>query len=111
MIALVGGSVLLLVVLYVFRPTNKQSEESRKDEIGAKVACEELIKRDLKAPSTASFSGAGETRVEYLGGGTHTVRGWVHAQNSFGASLHSQYVCEVTRMGNESWQRETISLN
>jgi hypothetical protein len=113
----VGGFILFMVlysVVYSFSPfgtTRKQSGDLGKDEIGAKVACEELIKRDLKAPSTASFSGAGETRIEYLGGGTHTVRGWVDAQNSLGASTRSQYVCEVTRTRDDRWQRETISLN
>ena len=109
----VVGIVALLIVV-VLRPpeaSQGQTRDSGKDEIGAKVACEELIKRDLKAPSTASFSGADETQIEYLGGGTHTVRGWVHAQNRFGASIHSRYVCEITRTGDDRWQRETISLN
>jgi hypothetical protein len=110
----VVGTVALLIVVWVLRPAGARQDQTGdlgRDEIGAKVACEELIKRDLKAPSTASFSGADETQIEYLGGGTHTVRGWVHAQNRFGASIHSRYVCEITRTGDDRWQRETISLN
>jgi hypothetical protein len=111
-LSVVGIVALLLVV--VLRPpeaSQGQARDSGKDEIGAKVACEELIKRDLDAPSTASFSGAGDTRIEYLGGGTHTVRGWVRAQNRFGATIRSHYVCEITRTGDNRWQKETISLN
>ena len=109
----VVGIVALLIVV-VLRPpeaSQRQTRDSGKDEIGAKVACEELIKRDLDAPSTASFSGAGDTRIEYLGSGTHAVRGWVRAKNRFGATIRSQYVCEITRTGEDRWQRETIALN
>jgi hypothetical protein len=117
-IALVVGGFILVLVLYsvvysfgLLGTTRQQRGDSGKDKIGAKVACEELIKRDLKAPSTASFSGTGETRIEYLGGGTYTVRGWVDAQNSISASSRQQYVCEITRTGDDRWQKETISLN
>jgi hypothetical protein len=109
----VVGIVALLIVV-VLRPPGASQGQTRdpgRDEIGAKVACEELIKRDLDAPPTASFSGAGDTRIEYLGGGTHIVRGWVRAQNRFGVGIRSHYVCEITRTGEHRWQRETIALN
>jgi hypothetical protein len=66
---------------------------------------ENFIKDQLKAPSTAEFSPHGETRVAYNeADDTYTVRGWVDAQNSFGAKLRSKYICTVRNTVGDRWQ-------
>jgi hypothetical protein len=36
-------------------------------------------------------------------GRNYTVRGYVDAENSFGASIRSQYTCEIHGNGNGNW--------
>jgi len=52
------------------------------------VACQNVVKNNLKAPSTANFVG-----VPKLSGGL--ISGQVEADNSFGASLRSSFQCTV----------------
>lgn len=63
---------------------------------GVRVACEELVKQQLKAPGTADFGG-----VEYdpppagEGDGTWTATGYVDAENGFGANIRTNWTCTV----------------
>ncbi len=57
---------------------------------GAMIACEDMLRDQLKAPDSADFTGTTAT-----GSGPWTVTGQVDAQNSFGASLRSAWSCEV----------------
>lgn len=54
----------------------------------AQIMARNFVKRDLKAPSTASFTGS---RVETGKDCTFRVSGAVDAQNSFGAMLRTEY--------------------
>lgn len=55
------------------------------------AAAQISVKSQLKAPSTARFSGSKETQVKDLGDDTYIVTGWVEAQNSFGAMVRSSF--------------------
>lgn len=55
--------------------------------------CEELVKQQLKAPSTAEFNSSAS------GDGTWTVVGTVDAQNGFGAMIRSEFGCTVVISG------------
>lgn len=64
----------------------------------AESVCEGSVKQQLKAPSTASFSGE-----EATGGPTdYTVTGNVDAENSFGAKLRSTWTCSASHDG-DNW--------
>ncbi len=71
----------------------------------AKWACREFAADNLKAPSTAKFPNYNnfiakkvnnkETRAKgYI---VYSVYGEVDSQNSFGAMLHSRFMCEVIK--------------
>jgi hypothetical protein len=60
----------------------------------ARIIAEQSISKQLKAPSTADFSGYSETQVAKLkNGGPNDwiVMGFVDAQNDFGAKLRNNY--------------------
>lgn len=60
----------------------------------ARIIAEREITSRLKAPASAKFSGVRDTQVGPLRGGTPDewiVRGHVDSQNSFGATLRSNY--------------------
>ena len=71
--------------------SNKSSKSagSRGD---ARYDCEYMTKRYLKSPSTADFD---FPQITKRGNGEWTLRGDVHAQNSFGAMLKNTYACDV----------------
>lgn len=73
-----------------------------RDEIGAKVVCEQFIEDRLKSPSSADFQNSGEYIVTGSGA-TYTVQGYVEADNSFGASLRSNWTCTVHEEGDDRW--------
>lgn len=93
--AAVGGGLLttlLIVVLIVFLPMRLEYE-SDGDEAGATRACQQVISRQLKEPSSASFSSsavANNGRREWI------VRGIVEGANSFGVMNSASYICSVT---------------
>lgn len=63
-------------------------------EAAAWTACERFVSEQLKAPSTAEFSGF-DTQISDLGNGRYVVRGYVDAENSFGAMIRNDYLCRV----------------
>jgi hypothetical protein len=71
--------------------SGKFASKPKPDGSGATAVCRTFVKRQLKAPSTAEFSG--ET-VRTDGPGW-LVSGFVDAQNSFGAALRRHYSCSV----------------
>lgn len=63
-------------------------------EAAAWTACERFVSEQLKAPSTAKFSGF-DTEISDRGDGRYIVQGYVDAENSFGAMIRNDYVCDV----------------
>ena len=61
------------------------------NEYGAKDACKEWVKDQLKAPSTAEFENVSASS----GAGPWTVIGDVDAENGFGAKIRIGWTCEV----------------
>jgi len=74
---------------------------SRADEYPAdeaRYACHAWIREELKAPSTAKFSGGGAIGTD----GDWTITGAVDAENSFGATLRSTWTCNA-RVEGDDW--------
>lgn len=59
----------------------------------AKIYAEQTVRKSLKSPSGASFSGYPDTRSGRLKvfDDRYVVSGWVDAENSFGATIRSDY--------------------
>lgn len=58
------------------------------------ICAKNYIKKNLKAPSTAKFPFF-PPGVEHLQNETYAVRIYVDAQNSFGAMIRTDFICEV----------------
>lgn len=61
----------------------------------ARNVAEDLVKRQLKSPSSARFGGYNDSFVLLLADCRFEVRSWVEAQNSFGAQLRQNYLATV----------------
>jgi hypothetical protein len=84
-------------------------------ESSARLVAEREIKKQLKSPSTADFSGYSDTQIGNLRGRGEDVwidKGYVDSQNSFGAMLRNKYeVVIVFEAGkNDSYKVESADL-
>jgi hypothetical protein len=65
------------------------------------VACRNLMRDNLRAPSTAKFPGwLDDPGKVWKYQGTYRVRSWVDAQNAFGAMVRTDYLCEFNPTNN-----------
>ena len=97
MAALIGGAAVLiaLVALFVAIAVDPKMPSSKATDGDAIVACRDAVKDQLKAPSTAEFSGESVTWQ----GSRATVTGSVDAENSFGAQVRTDWTCQVSISG------------
>ena len=83
---------------------------AKNSKIEAWVVAQEFIKDYLKSPGTADWGSLWggdhqnpETCVTNMGFDTYQVRGWVDSQNSFGATVRTDFLLMVKYKGNENW--------
>ncbi|NOX54044.1 MAG: hypothetical protein GXP27_06305 [Planctomycetes bacterium] len=70
--------------------------------VAAWVRAQILVERMLKSPGTASYGWQTASEcVEHLGDDKFRVRGWVDAQNSFGATVRSDFTVLLRRVGDD----------
>jgi predicted nucleic acid-binding Zn ribbon protein len=105
--------ILGIIVLVAISGDNNTSSQPDETDIAVKVidTCENRIRKSLKAPSTANFSGIWSTEVRGLGSGKYSAVGWVEAQNSFGAMLRSRYVCVAKELADDSFLVDDFSVD
>ena len=85
----------------LFDPTTYYSQSSSKygiDEYDAWNQAKEVVEDKLKAPSTAEFCSKSEATIE-LDGETWTIKGYVDAENSFGAKIRNDFTVVITFSG------------
>lgn len=85
-----GIIVAVLVIGGLASMCGVGSDDGAGDEYGAKDACQQWVKDQLKSPSSADFS-----NVHVSGSGPWTVEGDVDSENSFGAKLRAHWTCDV----------------
>jgi hypothetical protein len=77
--------------------------------VDAWVSAQEFVRRSLKSPSTADFGSLfGEHQdsrecCHELSSGDWLCRGWVDAQNAFGAKARADFSVTMRSTGNGSW--------
>lgn len=79
----------------VSNTTTSNEDSYGHDKYDAMVIAEKVVRSALKAPSTADFCSSSEYTVSCMGN-TWTVKGYVDAQNSFGATLRSDFTVKFT---------------
>lgn len=77
----------------------------------AKWACEEFVKKQLKAPATAKFSGEAAAKAAKPVGDEYIASGSVDSQNSFGALLRSTFSCDITYdAAKQEWTSKSVDV-
>lgn len=76
----------------------------------AYVACKNYVEDQLKAPSTADWPFLPPYEPQ-LSGTTYTIRGYVDAQNSFGAMIRTNWTCKVRyNAPNKNYVLDSINI-
>jgi len=76
---------------------------------GAYAACERAVETELVSPGSAEFSGATGSEIEEVSEGLYAIRGYVDSENSFGASLRTDFTCRVAEDGDD-WDLRRINV-
>ena len=65
-------------------------------DIEAWSCAQNIVRSHLKSPSSAKFCTYPSATITYLGNGKYKVKGWVEAQNGFGATLRENFTVTYT---------------
>ncbi|MBQ6847031.1 MAG: hypothetical protein IJO61_07865 [Oscillospiraceae bacterium] len=93
--------VAIIVAVCLLTPSKERSNEG----YDVLVIAEKEVESKLKSPATAKFSSYNETKITNEGD-AWVVEGWVDAQNSFGATLRSEYIVRIVFDGDERYKVE-----
>lgn len=105
-----GLFVILLIVGTLCPSSHSGSSTSDHDGTMAEVMCEKFMKNQLRAPATADFSSSSESATP-MGNDKFVVRGYVDAQNGFGANIRTNYVCTVQYTGGANWRLLSLTTS
>lgn len=103
-IAILGGLAVMLLLLWAMSGLDAADNA---DEVDAQVMCEQFVKKQLKAPSTADFS---EQSAISTGDNAWKVTGAVDAENIFGAKIRGSYSCELEYLGDDQWHATSVDI-
>ncbi len=76
----------------------------------AKFFAEEKVKTMLKSPSTAKFSGWGDTTITKIDDNVYRVKGWFDGTNSFGGTIRSNYKVDIEFIGEKHHRIKDIQI-
>ena len=108
-IQIVGVLMFSAVVIGCGEPRKPQAGGQ---ETTAFVMCQDPVRGQLRAPSTAEFpyTTAPGVSVAHLGDGVYKVNAFVDAQNGFGAMLRTSWTCEIAENSNQTWSLRELKL-
>lgn len=95
-------SIMILLVLFGVLAL---SDADKFDNSHAWTHAQLAVKSRLKSPSTAKFCSYSKAQISNSGG-TYTVKGYVDAQNGFGATIRTNFT--VTLGVNEAVERVSV---
>lgn len=86
--------IFLVFVGVIYSNINSDTEEDRM--MDAWVCAENVVRQNLKSPSSAKFCTYPEAIIKDKGNNEYMVTGWVDADNSFGASIRTDFTVTLT---------------
>lgn len=92
-----------------------KQESACKDAFGhdwavAYTIAEDTVEAQLKAPSSAKFSNKNDTSIS-VHNNVWIVKGWVEAQNSFGATIRNTYTVQITFTSADKYTVDFCRIN
>jgi hypothetical protein len=116
--------VVIIILIAVFSgqdtshhaPSGGTRSSPSDKKIEAWVMAQQFVKKQLRAPATASFGSVfgdyqdPDEHVTLLADGRYQVSGWVDAENAFGAKIRNDFFCVLRDVGDGSWRCEQITV-
>lgn len=87
--------------------TSTNEAVSQTDIIGAYTACQMLVERKLKSPSSSNFPA--QPRNSSSENGIYTIQSHVDSKNSFNAMIRTHWICQIKKEG-ENWISHGITF-
>lgn len=92
--------IVIGFILFLFASCSNSDSSKEKDfddyAWDAKICAMEIVKQNLKAPSTADFPAPSLMSASNSYGDTWVVEGYVDAENSFGAMIRENFTVTLT---------------
>ena len=89
---------------------SSKTDDYGHDEFDAVVAAENVVKNKLKSPASAKFCKHKEYTIT-RSGNTWTIKGYVDAQNSFGATLRNTFTVRITFTSSNKYTIDSCVIN
>ena len=91
------------------KPKDPNAWKNEDNSTSAYVMMQYFVKPNLKSPRSAKFPGVFERNgssghVEYLGNQKYRIVSYVDSQNSFGALIRTNFVCEMEQTSRDEWK-------
>jgi hypothetical protein len=103
--------IFLFVILFSLELLGCSNSDTKEpSRLDAYVISQQFVQQKLKAPSSADFPVFDENMVITNDDKRFKVESYVDAQNSFGATVRTRYVCIVTHIEKDKWELNTIQL-
>ena len=80
------------------------------DWINALTLCQHFVTDELKSPGSAKFPTPDNYDVSGPLDNRFVVRSYVDAQNVFGGSVRTNYICTVKWIGEDRWQLQDLEF-
>lgn len=118
--AVIIGLIVLLIAMSMFGDSGGSSgggggsptpTVNNGTQVGAYVVCQQFVEDRLKSPSSAEFGGPYSRVTQTVSTGRYKVSTYVDAQNSFGAMIRTDFICEVTHTSGESYRLESLVMD
>lgn len=78
--------------------------------VPAAVICKKAVTASLKSPSTADFPWSLGNSIRATGKNTFRITSYVDSQNAFGATVRTNFTCDVTGSGGDTYRLKDLKL-
>ncbi len=107
----IGIGFIIFLFLFIVEISSNNKIPHEADKMSAWIMAKKFVKQSLISPTTASFGSVfsdyqdPDEIVTDLGGGKYQIKGWVDAENIFGAKkVRNYFICDLEYLGNSQWK-------
>ncbi len=90
--------------------SNNSSSETTDPNSDAFYMCREFVRDRLKSPKSADFGTLSEGKVK-ISNNHYFVSSYVDSENSFGANIRTQFICELSNLGGDQWKLVNLTTD
>ena len=101
----------LFYLLFILPLMYSCGGNSGPSELEASVVIQDFVKEKLKSPSTAEFEPGIVNAVRKVEENTYEASSYVDSQNSFGATVRTNFKCRVKWKSEYTWSLVSLEMD